>query len=143
MSRGVGCSYKRILPYPRFDQAPKNKKIKMKPPSSSSKPTNPTAASGNSWSTYINVLGLLGFILAILSVSGVASTSIINIASRLNDFLRTKPTTIVVIDEAAKYEHGCPEHQFDSVKIASRAPDIMVIEGFLTKFEAEYLIKLA
>lgn len=114
----------------------------MKPPSSSSKPTSPTAASGNSWSTYINVLGLLGFILAILSVSGVSSTSIINIASRLNDFLRTKPT-IGVIDEAAKYEHGCPEHQFDSVKIASRAPDIMIIEGFLTKFEAEYLIKLA
>ena len=119
----------------------------MKPPSSPSKPTKPTVASGNSWSKYVNVLGILGFIFAILSVlpiTGVASTSLVNIPffSRLNDFLRKNPG-IGVIDEAAKYEHGCPEHQFDSVKIVSRAPDIMVIEGFLTKFEAEHLMKLA
>ena len=99
--------------------------------------------SGNSWSKLINILGLLGFIFAIVSVVPIAEIASTSRAflSHLNDFL-TKPE-IVVIDEAAKYEHGCPEHQFDSVKVVSRAPDIMVIEGFLTKFEAEYLMKLA
>ena len=116
----------------------------MKPQSSSSKLK---MAKGNSWLKYINVLGLLGFILAILSVSpiaGVASSHLANIPflSRLNDFLR-KYSGTGVIDEAAKYEHGCPEHQFDSVKIVSRSPDIIVIEGFVTKFEAEYLLELA
>ena len=48
-----------------------------------------------------------------------------------------------VIDESWKYVDGCPAHQYDSVKVISRSPDIMIIEGFLTKFEAEYLIKLA
>jgi hypothetical protein len=114
----------------------------MTPPSSPPKPTNPTIASGKSRSKYISVLGLLGFSLAILSViTRVASTSHVNIPF-LNDFLK-KISGIGVIDEAAKYEHGCPEHRFDSVKIVSRAPDIIIIEGFLTKFEADYLIKLA
>ena len=116
----------------------------MKPQSS---PSKSKMAKGNSSSKYISVLGLLGFILAILSVSpitGVSSSRLANIPflSHVNDFLR-KNSGAGVIDEAAKYEHGCPEHQFDSVKIASRSPDIMVIEGFLTKFEAEYLMELA
>ena len=100
--------------------------------------------SGNNWSKLINILGLLGFIFAIVSVVPIAEIASTSRAflSHLNDFLTKKPE-IVVIDEAAKYEHGCPEHQFDSVKIVSRAPDIMVIDGFLTKFEAEYLMKLA
>ena len=36
-----------------------------------------------------------------------------------------------------------PAHQFESVKIVSRAPDIMLIEGFVTEAEAEFLVQTA
>ena len=44
---------------------------------------------------------------------------------------------------ADEYRRGCPIHQFGSVKIVSRAPDIMLIEGFVTEAEAAFLVKTA
>src|SRR5271170_64964 len=44
---------------------------------------------------------------------------------------------------ADEYRRGCPAHHFESVKIVSRAPDIMLIEGFVTEAEAEFLVKTA
>jgi|SRR5271170_271884 len=44
---------------------------------------------------------------------------------------------------ADEYRRACPAHQFESVKIVSRAPDIMLIEGFVTEAEAAFLVKTA
>ena len=44
---------------------------------------------------------------------------------------------------ADQYRNGCPHHQFDSVRIISRSPEIILIEGFLTKQEAEVLVQMA
>jgi hypothetical protein len=48
-----------------------------------------------------------------------------------------------VQDLAAEYRKGCPEHRFSSVKVLSRSPYAMVIEGFVTPAEAEFLVKAA
>jgi hypothetical protein len=37
----------------------------------------------------------------------------------------------------------CPEHRYEGVKIVSRAPDIMLINGFMSQEEADALIRLA
>jgi len=38
---------------------------------------------------------------------------------------------------------GCPKHPFTSVRILSRAPDIILIDDFVTKAEADYLTNAA
>jgi hypothetical protein len=36
----------------------------------------------------------------------------------------------------ARYEDACPVHKFTSVRIVSRRPEIILIDGFLTDHEA-------
>jgi hypothetical protein len=43
---------------------------------------------------------------------------------------------------AARYREFCPPHKF-TVKLLSRAPDIMIIEDFLNPAEAQFLINVA
>jgi hypothetical protein len=43
---------------------------------------------------------------------------------------------------AARYRESCPAHPF-TVKLLSRAPDIIIIEDFLTPAEAQFLINVA
>ena len=95
--------------------------------------------SRNKWIKYLNIIGAVVFILAIAYVSPISNNPLF---SRVRIYFQRSPVPSVP-DESWKYENGCPVHQFTSVKIASRSPDIMVIEGFLTKFEADHLIKLA
>jgi hypothetical protein len=38
---------------------------------------------------------------------------------------------------------GCPEHRFKSVRLLSRRPELIFIEGFLTEAEAQVLLNLA
>jgi hypothetical protein len=114
--------------------------------SSKPAPAKKPAVKESGWTKYIYVIGFIGFLVAI-AVAGAksSSSSLANIPfiSKLNEFVKKTTGTSILFDEASKYEHGCPLHQFDSVKVLSRSPDIMIIEGFLTKFEAEYLINLA
>ena len=42
-----------------------------------------------------------------------------------------------------RYEHGCPLHQFKSVRLLSRSPHMILIDGFVTPEEAEVLIRVA
>lgn len=44
---------------------------------------------------------------------------------------------------ADQYRNGCPKHQFDSVRFISRSPEIILIDGFLTKAEADALVRIA
>jgi hypothetical protein len=43
----------------------------------------------------------------------------------------------------ARYEDGCPVHKFSGVRIVSRRPEIILIDGFLTDHEARALITIA
>ena len=59
-------------------------------------------------------------------------------------FDRQVPPVELTIDNiAAEYRKGCPEHQFQSVKFLSRSPDMMLITGFMTEVEAEFLVRIA
>jgi len=44
---------------------------------------------------------------------------------------------------ADQYRNGCPKHQFESVRFISRSPEIILIDGFLTKAEADALVRIA
>jgi hypothetical protein len=43
---------------------------------------------------------------------------------------------------AARYRESCPTQRF-SVKLLSQAPDIMIMDDFLTPAEAQFLINVA
>ena len=93
------------------------------------------------WSRYISVIVLLSAFVAIISINplGIVSTSISLPKSELPLFERgSKLETL-----AKRYREGCPRHQFTSIKRLSRVPDMMLIEGFLTKDEADILVELA
>lgn len=43
----------------------------------------------------------------------------------------------------ARYQVGCPVHKYDGVRMVSRKPEIMLIDGFLSEREADVLLNLA
>jgi hypothetical protein len=86
---------------------------------------------------HLNLIGLIGVLIATLCLVLVTSPpSFFSIAP-------LAPRQIRVQDLAAEYRKGCPEHRFSSVKVLSRSPYAMVIEGFVTPAEAEFLVKAA
>jgi hypothetical protein len=121
----------------------------MAQPPSSPKMKKPAKKDiNNGWTKYINILGLLGFVTAIVYINPLTRDA--PIIARANDYL--KRTTGIHFQSSslskeeeflARYANGCPPHHYSAVKIASRAPDIMVIENFVTKEEADYLVNFA
>jgi len=113
-------------------------------------PTRPAAAPPvDPWQRVFNILGLVGFVLALLSNMPVkdASTALINSLAALKPSPATphpsSSASPVFADDESAYEHSCPPHQYDSVKIVSRNPDIIIVEGFLSPFERKYLVDIA
>jgi len=113
-------------------------------------PTATTAAPAvDPWQRVFNILGLVGFVLALFSMMPVKDTS----TALLNSLAHLKPSPAtpqpsssaspVFADDESAYEHSCPPHQYDSVKIVSRDPDILIVQGFLSPFERKYLVDLA
>ena len=99
----------------------------------------------NGWTKYVNVFGFLGLLTAIIYVNPVANVvpAILAPYQFLHDrVLQAKPNN-PFDDLPPEYRNGCPAHKFKSVRHLSRAPDVILIEGFLTPFEADYLIKVA
>jgi hypothetical protein len=102
----------------------------------------------NGWTKYLNVLGLLGLLSAIIYVNplAVSPSAITSVLKRSTSF---SPPIIFEAEDpfeslAEEYRtNGCPNHQFISVKRVSRIPDIVLIEGFLTKEEADFLVHAA
>jgi len=89
------------------------------------------------WTKHLNLLGLVGVLIATLYLILVGRPpSLFPIAP-------SAPKQISAKDLAAEYRKGCPEHRFSSVKVLSREPYAMVIEGFVTPAEAEFLVKAA
>jgi hypothetical protein len=115
-------------------------------PSSSSSASSPQYAQPDPLQRVFNVLGVIGFLLAILSMTPVKDQGS-QLISSLNALFTPRPVrpsyAPVYADDESAYENGCPPHQYDSVKIASRNPDIIIIEGFLSPFERQYLVDIA
>jgi hypothetical protein len=97
------------------------------------------------WTKYVNVLGFLGLLTTILYINPVANI-IPAISNRYQSFHNqaTDSAPATPFDVLpAQYRNGCPVHKFKSVRQLSRKPDVMLIEGFLSQFEADYLLKIA
>jgi hypothetical protein len=100
------------------------------------------------WVKYANAIGILALLTGVIyfnplggSPSLPAIPSIPSIPSIFDSFriqgghpLDELPATL---------PNGCPAHKFKSVRHLSRAPDIMIIEGFLTPEEADVLVEVA
>jgi len=96
---------------------------------------------------YINVIALCGLLAGLINVnwSTISQTRIGRLYKRTikSSFDDRIPMLLGKGSLADEYRRGCPAHHFESVKIVSRAPDIMLIEGFVTEAEAEFLVKTA
>lgn len=93
----------------------------------------------------MNVLGFLGLLASILYINPVAN--VIPAISTPYQYFYGQATGSAPANPfdvlPAQYRNGCPVHKFKSVRQLSRKPDVMIIEGFLTQFEADYLLKIA
>jgi hypothetical protein len=108
-------------------------------------PPPPAAAPVDPWQRIFNILGLLGFLFAILSMAPVkeAGQALIDNLALLKPSWPSQPAPVpVIVDDESMYEDHCPPHQYDSVKVVSRNPDIIIIEGFLSAWERQYLVDI-
>jgi hypothetical protein len=99
--------------------------------------------SANGWTKYFSAIGLLGLLMGIMYLNPLANAPQLeplqHLYKRVTEFTFGTPTH----DFAVEYLKQCPDHKFQSVRLVSRAPDIMLIEGFLTKDEANVLVSQA
>lgn len=103
------------------------------------------------WVKYANAVGVLALLTGIIyfnplggspslpTFSSISSIPLMFGAFRLQSIQGAAP----LVDLPATLPNGCPAHKFKSVRHLSRAPDIMVIEGFLSSEEADALLELA
>jgi hypothetical protein len=93
------------------------------------------------WMKQLNILGLV----ALLAAFAYFNPDTLSIRASLNNYIHGNvPEVHEVVDNlAARYRKQCPQHQFTAVRHVSRAPDIMIIDGFLTKAEADALLRAA
>jgi len=110
-----------------------------------SKP-QPQPESARKWGNYLSLFGIVGLLLAVIYVNPLSGStpSLSEDLSRFVEFFKgVTRRGDSTADLIARYKNGCPNHQFASIKVVSRRPDIMLIEGFVTKEEADFLVKLA
>jgi hypothetical protein len=91
------------------------------------------------------VVGLIGVLVALVYVDRLPPTvkTLTSVRYILRQWLGELSPELTVDNLAAEYRKGCPAHKFTSVRILSREPSMMLIEGFLTDVEAEFLVKIA
>jgi hypothetical protein len=96
------------------------------------------------WMKNLNILGLVALLVAFAYFNPVSKISP-SIRASLNNYIHgNTPEVDKVVDNlAARYRKQCPKHQFTAVRHVSRAPDIMIIDDFLTKAEADALLRAA
>jgi hypothetical protein len=91
------------------------------------------------WIKPIRALGLLLLVVAY----GAFFVDVIPFPSQLR-FDRQGVSRKLTLDNlAAEYRKGCPKHQFESIQLLSRSPQMMLISGFMTEVEAEFLVRIA
>jgi len=99
------------------------------------------------WPSFANPLALLGLLVAVavLNPWGIILPSSIRPETPLetaqHEPMAKQPVTASNL--ADKYRDSCPDHQFNSIRLLSRSPEIMIIDGFLTEEEAQVLIHMA
>jgi len=97
------------------------------------------------WLKYLNVVPILGVLVALAYIA-LESASIAGIFTSVRGYFENLSNTQ---PEAGmkrlvqEYRKGCPNHRFKSTQLLSRDPDIVLIEGFLTQAEAQFLVKAA
>lgn len=97
-------------------------------------------------SKYLNVLGLLCVLTAIIVTNPLGDyLPILVFPARfthdtLHEWTRDPYPRELLPPE---YAEGCPVHPLKGVRVLSRNPDMLYIEGFLSEFETEYLLNAA
>jgi hypothetical protein len=97
------------------------------------------------WLTYLNSIALFGLITALAFINLDLQTLSFEAPVFVKKILQRKEIeteALAVFNLADHYRQGCPDHKFDSVMHVSRTPPIMLIEGFMTQAEADFLVKL-
>jgi hypothetical protein len=94
------------------------------------------------WPKYLPLLGILTALLAVISVNRFPFNFDSLFIRKLYDQFANSPKEDV-LDVGGQERDVCLDHRFTSVKQLSRAPDIILIEGFLSPMEAEALIRVA
>jgi hypothetical protein len=94
---------------------------------------------------YLGALGFLGVLVALISIIPFQdySLSFPDLLKNVHKEPFKQSLELTVDNLAAEYRKGCPKHQFKSIQLVSREPQVMFIEGFVTKLEAEFLVKMA
>lgn len=100
-----------------------------------------------SWTKHLNAATLFGVLIAIACIGlslEIAPTFLTAIDLQYFRPYIAKPPVELTADELpAEYRKGCPKHRFLSTQLVSRDPKMILIEGFLTNAEAEYLVRIA
>jgi len=92
---------------------------------------------------WINAFRAVGLLLLVVVTYDVFRLDVIPFPAQLR-FHRPAAARKLTIDTlAAEYRKGCPKHQFESIQLLSRSPQMMLISGFMTEMEAEFLVRIA
>jgi hypothetical protein len=92
---------------------------------------------------YWGIVGLIGVLAALGYVDLLPlKVYILTPVSYIQQWLREFSLKLSIQSLANEYRKGCPTHEFTSVRILSRQPSMMLIEGFLTDLEAQFLVRV-
>ena len=93
------------------------------------------------WLKLLYTLGLL--LLVVATVYGTFLNGRIPFPARFLFDHQGLSAKLTLDNLAAEYRKGCPKHQYDSLQLLSRSPLMMLITGFITEVEAEFLVRVA
>lgn len=97
------------------------------------------------WTKRLTIVAALGGLLTFTSPNSVSSVRSLFARNYVPQVVVQQPEVAVTAENLADLyrRQGCPKHSFTSVRILSRAPDIILIDDFVNKAEADYLFKAA
>ena|SRR5579859_1915769 len=90
------------------------------------------------WAGFVVLIAMAAYVIQLESPPNAISTLI-------NPLFHKHALTLEqqVKNLPAEYRKGCPSTPFTSVKLVSRSPEIILIEGFLSAAEAAFLMQVA
>jgi hypothetical protein len=86
-------------------------------------------------------LNALCLLLTATPIFSFDPSNLFSIFKRPQQDVATPPETYE--EFLSRYQDGCPVHKFAGVRIVSRRPEIILIDGFLTDHEAQALVTIA
>ena len=98
------------------------------------------------WTKRLTIVAVLGGLLTLTSPNSFSSVKSLFTRNEVSQVAVQHADQLEVTAQnlADVYRRqGCPKHPFKSVQILGRAPDIILIDDFVSKAEAEYLITAA